>query len=163
MPKLMSQKCEYGLRILLELTGRQGKGPVSVSEIAMLQAIPQRFLELIIKELRESGVVRSHRGARGGYTLACDPKDLTVGRIVRLLDGSLNPMDCTSCGGDRRCVMRQGCVFAKLWRQAEAALGGLYDSVCFAELHRRRGENGYGKAAAKIRKNPPAPRRVPQA
>ena len=163
MPKLMSQKCEYGLRILLELTRQQGKGPLSVSEIAILQAIPQRFLELIVKELRESGVVRSHRGARGGYTLACDPKDLTVGRIVRLLDGSLNPMDCTSCGGDRRCVMHQGCVFAKLWRQAEMALGGLYDSVCFAELHRRRSGNVHGKADAEIGKNPPTSRRTPQA
>jgi Rrf2 family protein len=146
----MSQKCEYGLRILLELTGRQGDGPVSVSEIAILQAIPQRFLELIIKELREAGVVSSRRGARGGYTLACDPQDLTVGRIVRLLDGSLNPMDCKSCGGDRRCAMHEECVFAELWQQAEATLGGLYDSVCFAELHRRRGGNGNGrdKAAA---------------
>ena len=138
MPKLMSQKCEYGLRILLELTSRQGQGPISVSEIAISQAIPQRFLELIIKELREAGVVRSYRGAKGGYTLAGDPKDLTIGRIVRLLDGSLNPMDCGPCGGDRPCALQGNCVLADIWRRAEAVLGGLYDSVCFAELHRRR-------------------------
>ena len=138
MPKLMSQKCEYGLRILLELTSRQGQGPISVSEIAISQAIPQRFLELIIKELREAGVVRSYRGAKGGYTLASDPKDLTIGRIVRLLDGSLNPMDCGPCGGDRPCALQENCVFIDVWRRAEAALGGFYDSVCFAELHIRR-------------------------
>jgi len=156
MSKLMSQKCEYGLRTLLELTSRQGTGPVPVSEIAINQAIPQRFLELIMKELREAGAVRSHRGAKGGYTLAGDPKNLTVGWIVRLLDGSLNPMDCTSCGGDRLCAMHEECVFAELWRQAEAALGGVYDSVCFAELHRRRHGNGDVKAAGKSRDDPPA-------
>ena len=161
--KLMSQKCEYGLRILLELTSQQGKGPVSVSEIAIRQAIPQRFLELIVKELREAGVVRSYRGAKGGYTVAGDPKELTVGRIVRLLDGSLNPMDCTSCGGNRQCAMRDDCVFAELWQQAEALLGGLYDSVCFAELNRRRNENMDGKAAVKGRKNPPAGSDIPKA
>ncbi len=138
MPKLMSQKCEYGLRILLELTSRQGQGPISVSEIAICQAIPQRFLELIIKELREAGVVHSYRGAKGGYTLVGDPKDLTVGRIVRLLDGSLNPMNCEPCGGDKQCLLQEDCVFIDVWRQTEAVLGGFYDSVCFAELHRRR-------------------------
>ena len=167
MPKLMSQKCEYGLRILLELTGRQGDGPVSVSEIAILQAIPHRFLELIIKELREAGIVRSHRGARGGYILACDPRDLTVGRIVRLLDGSLNPMDCTSCGGDRHCALHEECVLADLWQKAEAALGGLYDSVCFAELNRRRSRNGNGRGKAAIAitraNNPPTQSGIPKA
>lgn len=138
MPKLMSQKCEYALRILLELTSRQGHGPISVGAIAITQAIPQRFLELIIKELREAGLVRSHRGAKGGYTLVGDPKDLTVGRIVRLLDGSLNPMDCGPCGGERSCLLQESCVFADVWHRAEAALGGLYDSVCFAELNSRR-------------------------
>jgi len=145
----MSQKCEYGLRILLELTGQQGNGPVSVSEIAVSQAIPQRFLELIVKELREAGMVNSHRGARGGYTLAKDPEKLTVGKIVRLLDGSLNPMDCKSCGGERECDLHGTCVFSDLWQQAEAALDSLYDSVTFAELHRRRNGNG---AKAGVRK-----------
>lgn len=138
MPKLMSQKCEYGLRILLELTGRQGEGPISVSEIAANQAIPQRFLELIVKELREAGMVISHRGARGGYKLARDPEKLTVGTIVRLLDGSLNPMDCKSCGGQRGCELHGVCVFADLWMEVEKVLSDLYDSVSFAELQRRR-------------------------
>ena len=137
------------LRTLFELTSRHGKGPVSVSEIATNQAIPQRFLELIVKELREAGIVHSHRGAKGGYTLAGDPKDLAVGRIVRLLDGPLNPMDCTSCGGDRQCPLHKDCVFFELWRQAEAVLGVLYDSVTFADLSSRRiaAEDGLAIAA----------------
>ena len=141
MPKLMSQKCGYGLRILLELTSQQGNGPISVSEIAASQAIPQRFLELIVKELREAGMVNSYRGARGGYTLAKDPEKLTVGRIVRLLDGPVNPMDCEPCGGDRECDMAGKCVFADLWMEAEKVLTDLYDSVTFAELHLRRKGN----------------------
>ena len=138
MPKLMSQKCEYGLRILLELTSRRGQGPVPVSEIATAQAIPQRFLELIIKELRQAGIVRSYRGARGGYTLIADPKSLAIGKIVRLLDGPQNPMDCLLCGGDKPCALHGTCVLADIWKQAEHLLNELYDSVSFAELQRRR-------------------------
>ncbi len=154
MPKLMSQKCEYGLRIVLELTGRLGQGPVSVSEIATAQAIPQRFLELIVKELREGGVVRSYRGAKGGYTLVGDPGKLTVGRIVRLLDGSLSPMNCPPCGGSKLCLLQDSCVLAEVWCQAEQVLGGLYDSITFAELHRRREKLADGATPAPDRRRP---------
>lgn len=138
MPKLMSQKCEYGLRILLELTSRRGQGPVPVSEIATSQAIPQRFLELIIKELRQAGIVRSYRGAKGGYTLIDNPESLAIGKIVRLLDGTLNPMDCQRCGGNKPCELQDTCVLADIWKQAERLLDELYDSVSFADLQRRR-------------------------
>ncbi len=138
MAKLMSQKCEYGLRILLELTSQRGRGPVSVSKIATSQAIPQRFLELIIKELRQAGVVRSYRGAKGGYTMVDDPERLAIGQIIRLLDGPLNPMDCQLCGGEKTCALQDTCVLADIWKQAEHLMDELYDSISFAELHRRR-------------------------
>ena len=130
----ISQKCEYGLRVLLELTKRQGAGPVSVTEIAATQAIPQRFLELIVKELREAGVVASYRGARGGYVLAADPARLTLGQIIRLLDGPFGPMDCMACGGERYCTLQGGCSLAEVWRRAEHALSEVYDSVTFRDL-----------------------------
>ena len=136
MPK-MSQKCEYGLRTLLELTRRQGQGPVSVSEIAAAQAIPQRFLELIVKELREAGVLQSYRGARGGYTLSADPKHLTIGQIIHLLDGQVSPMDCMACGGERYCALQGDCVLEQIWNEAAALLDGLYESITFEELARR--------------------------
>ena len=133
MPK-MSQRCEYGLRTLLELTRRQGRGPVSVTQIASAQAIPQRFLELIVKGLREAGVLTSHRGAKGGYTLAADPRHLTLGQIIRLLDGPLGPMDCMACGGERYCALQGACGFDQVWNDAAEALANVYDSVTFQAL-----------------------------
>jgi Rrf2 family transcriptional regulator, cysteine metabolism repressor len=130
----ISQKCEYGLRVLLELTKRQGQGPVSVTEIAAVQAIPQRFLELIVKELREASVVVSYRGAKGGYVLAADPARLTLGQVIRLLDGPFGPMDCMACGGERYCTLQGGCSLSEVWRKAEHALADVYDSVTFRHL-----------------------------
>ena len=133
MPK-MSQKCEYGLRVVLELTRRKGQGPVSVSVISAAQAVPLRFLELIVKELRHARIVRSYRGAKGGYTLRANPQRLTIGRIIRLLDGPLSPMDCIACGGKRRCSLRGACSFEAVWKQATRALEAVYDSVTFEQL-----------------------------
>ncbi|MCD6303652.1 MAG: Rrf2 family transcriptional regulator [Planctomycetes bacterium] len=133
----MSQKCEYGLRILLELTKHRGGPPVSVKQIASAQAIPQRFLELIIRDLRQAGLVASHRGAKGGYTLAADPAQLTVANVIRLLDGPPGPMDCMSCGGPRYCPLQKHCAWSDLWNAAAAALAELYESATFADLARR--------------------------
>jgi Rrf2 family protein len=133
MPK-MSQKCEYGLRTVLELTRRRGQGPVSVSQIAAAQAIPRRFLELIVKELREAGILNSRRGAKGGYTLAADPKHLSLGQVIRLLDGPLVPMDCMACGGERYCALQGACGLDAVWNKAAATLAGLYDSITFEAL-----------------------------
>ncbi len=134
----ISQKCEYGLRVLLELTCRQGEGPISVTEIASRQSIPQRFLELIVKELREAGLVRSYRGAKGGYTLSADPAHLTVGQVIRLLDGPLHPMDCMACGGDRYCPLHGACVWDRIWLEAEKALSDVYDSITFEDIKARQ-------------------------
>jgi len=79
----VSQKCQYALRAVLELSKRHGNGPTSVAALARAQAIPQRFLELIIGELRQAGVVSSKRGARGGYVLLYEPAELTVSDIMR--------------------------------------------------------------------------------
>lgn len=144
----ISQKCEYGVRVLLELTRRQGAGPVSVTEIAATQAIPQRFLELIVKELREAGVVSSYRGARGGYVLAADPARLTLGQIIRLLDGPFGPMDCMACGGERYCTLQGGCSLADVWRKAEHALADVYDAVSFRDLAAERRAPAVSQATA---------------
>ena len=87
----VSQKCKYTLRALFELAKRQGDGPVSAAEIATAQALPPRFLELILHSLTKSGEVKSRRGIRGGYVLAVSPTAITVGDVVRLVDGSAAP------------------------------------------------------------------------
>ena len=133
MPKL-SQKCQYALRTVFELARRLGQGPTSVSDIAERQAIPPRFLELIVKELRQAGVVRSRRGVRGGYTLSIEPGQLTIGQIICLFEGPVGPVDGTDCGGQRFCPLQGTCVFAETWRQARVAMSGVYDTTTFQDL-----------------------------
>ena len=133
----ISQKCQYALRMIHELAKRRFSGPIPVSSIADAQAIPPRFLELIVKELRHAGIVKSRRGAHGGYELLADPKTLTVGEIIRMFDGPITPVDCDGCGGSRRCPLKGQCVFAETWNLARDAAASIYDATTFEELLER--------------------------
>ncbi len=88
----VSQKCQYALRAVFELASRHGDAPTSIREIAQAQAIPPKFLELILVQLRKAGFVESRRGAHGGYFLAVGPAALTVGEIIRFIDGPIAPV-----------------------------------------------------------------------
>ena len=133
----ISQKCQYALRTLLELAKQQHAGPLSVSAIAAAQAIPPRFLELIVRDLRQAGLLKSRRGVQGGYTLAADPRKLTVGRIVRMFNGPLGPVDCEACGGRRTCPLKGNCVFVDMWNEVRNATAGVYDNTTFHDLLQR--------------------------
>jgi len=130
----VSQKCQYALRAVLELSKRHGNGPTSVAALARAQAIPQRFLELIIGELRQAGVVSSKRGARGGYVLLYEPAELTVSDIMRAVDANYEPVDCEPCGGGRNCPLEGNCSFVNLWRRAGKAIHEVYDETSFQDL-----------------------------
>jgi len=130
----ISQKCQYALRSLFELGKRKDEGPTSVAQIARAQAIPRRFLELILGQLRQGGFVESKRGARGGYVLSVRPDRLTVGRVIRFVDGPFNPVACLAGPDKSGCLLRGRCVFAGLWRQAAEAVAGVYDATTFQDL-----------------------------
>jgi Rrf2 family protein len=130
----ISQKCQYTLRALFELTKRQGEKPVSAAEIADAQAIPPRFLELILQGLRASGMVESHRGNSGGYVLAVSPEATTVGDIIRAVDGSLAPVKCVVGRSDEHCRLKGNCVFMGVWRKAQKAMEAVYDNTTLRNL-----------------------------
>ena len=92
----VSQRCQYTLRALFELAKRQGSTPVTAAEIAESQAIPPRFLELILQGLRGKGIVDSRRGNQGGYVLTVAPESISVGDIIRTVDGWLAPVECVT-------------------------------------------------------------------
>lgn len=133
----VSQKCQYAVRALLELSKRHGKGPVRSGEIAARQGIPPRFLENILNEMKTSGLVESRRGAQGGFLLACRPEQLTVGRVIRLIDGPLDPVRCTKEGSKVDCRLRDCCSLLELWQQAKTALEAVYDRATFADLAKK--------------------------
>lgn len=131
---IVTQKCQYAMRAVFELAKREGRGPVKINEIAETQAIPQRFLENILNQLKQGGVVESRRGKEGGYLLARPAAELTAGTIIRLVEGTIYSVECTTAPSDERCPLWGDCVFLPLWDRARKALEGVYDNTTFAEL-----------------------------
>jgi Rrf2 family transcriptional regulator, cysteine metabolism repressor len=130
----ISQKCQYTLRALFELAKRQNDGPVSAAEIAEAQAIPARFLEVILLGLKDSGEIASRRGHKGGYVLAVSPAAITVGNIIRSVEGSLAPVNCVVRGGEGHCRLKGRCAFVNVWRKAQQAVEEVYDSFTLQDL-----------------------------
>ncbi len=132
---LVSQKCQYALRAVFELARRNGQGPVKIAEIAKAQAIPVRFLEVILGQLKQGGFVRSQRGNEGGYFLTRDPRELTVGDMIRFVQGPIVPVECVMGDGDRnKCPFYGSCVFLPMWEKVEKALAGVYDATTIQDL-----------------------------
>ena len=129
----ISQKCQYAIRAILELAKHYGRGTLSISEIAARQAVPQRFLEIILNEMKQGGFVESRRGVRGGYMLLIPPKELSVGRVIRFVDGSFDPVSCTG-GKNKPCPLKGQCSLIEVWQKAKAAIEEVYDSATFADL-----------------------------
>ena len=130
----VSQKCQYTLRALFELAKRRGEGPVSSAELAAAQAIPPRFLELILQGLKNSGEVESQRGIHGGYVLTVSPESITVGDIIRSVDGSLAPVRCGEGKGTQHCPLNGRCAFMGMWERTERAIEHVYDTTTLADL-----------------------------
>ncbi len=132
---MVSQKCQYALRAVFELAKRHGQGPVSIAEVAESQSIPPRFLESILGEIRRAGFVESRRGAEGGYFLAVRPRSLSVGKIVRLIEGDPGPITCADdASRPSGCAIHDHCVFAPMWQQVHDAVSEIYDTTTFQDL-----------------------------
>jgi len=134
---MITQKSQYAMRAIFELAKRDGKGPVKISEIAEVQAIPQRFLENILNQLRQGGVVESRRGKEGGYLLARPVRQITAGTIIRLVEGNIYSVECTTAAEEDRCPLHGDCVFLPLWERARQALEAVYDETTFEDLIRQ--------------------------
>ena len=130
----LSQKCQYAVRSMLELARLYEKGPVRIGIIAEKQAIPQRFLENILNELKATGLVESRRGARGGYLLTQKPEDITIGDIIRLVDGPLEPVRCIGDNKSPSCPLQGQCSLIHLWNKAKKAVEDVYDGVTLKDI-----------------------------
>lgn len=136
----LTQRCQYALRALFQLARHAAAKPddpvLPAGEIAKAQAIPKRFLDGILLELRQAGFVDSRRGKAGGFYLARKAEDVTVGQIIRLYNGTMDPVDCNA-DTPQPCPLKGACVFMSVWDEARAALEKVYDSITLAELLRR--------------------------
>ena len=131
---LVPNRSQYAIRALFELAGRDGDGPVKIAEIAAAQAIPHRFLEVILGQLKRGGFVGSQRGNEGGYFFVRSADDLTVGEVIRFMQGPLDPVGCVTGKGARNCPLHGDCVFMPMWQKVEKAIAGVFDNTTFRDL-----------------------------
>jgi Rrf2 family transcriptional regulator, cysteine metabolism repressor len=122
----ISVKGEYALQALFDLASQRPGEPVKIAHIARRQKIPQKFLELILAGLKQGGFVESRRGAEGGYLLARPADSVTVGEVIRFVDGA---------GHDRsRRRHKLETPFTGLWQQVDTAVSDILDKTTFADL-----------------------------
>jgi len=132
----ISTKGRYGVRAMYELALRSGGEVVITKVIAEQQGISEKYLEQILTPLRKAGLVRSVRGAQGGYQLARAPETITVGDIVRVLEGPIQPVECVSDTGvdGQACVRSAVCPARRVWQKIGDCAAQVLDSVTLADL-----------------------------
>ena len=124
----ISVKGEYALQAIFDLASQRSGDPVRIADIARRQKIPQKFLELILAGLKQGGFVESRRGAEGGYLLARRPETITVGEVLRFVEGPQQ-----SKGRPRK---KADSPFAEMWQQVDQAVSEVIDKTTFADLLR---------------------------
>ena len=131
----ISTKGRYALRLMLDLAvhgGTEGE-MIPVRRIAQRQDISDKYLEQIITQLSRAGYVRSFRGAQGGYLLAVPPEQITVGMILRVMEGSLAPVACLG-QEPNRCPRAETCTTLAVWRELQTAIESVVDGITLADL-----------------------------
>ncbi|MDS1029132.1 Rrf2 family transcriptional regulator [Bacillota bacterium LX-D] len=130
----LSTKGRYGLRALVDLASYKSKGPVATRVIAERQGISERYLEQLLVSLKQAGLVKSVRGAQGGYILAREPKDIKVGEIIRILEGPIAPVECVSEINPEDCVRSETCITKNIWSKLRDAMVEVLDSYTLEDL-----------------------------
>ncbi len=132
----LSTKGRYGLRAIVDLAMNSQDEAVALSSIAERQNISISYLEQLIAKLRKAGLVNSIRGAQGGYILAKDSKEISVGDILRALEGNLNPVDCSEIeeGAETECSGKDVCVTKYVWKRISDSINQTVDSISLYEL-----------------------------
>jgi Rrf2 family protein len=136
----LSTKGRYGLRAILDLALHQGEGLVLVKDIARRQEVSRPYLEHLMAPLIAAGLVKTTRGARGGVLLLRSPSEINLGEIIRLLEGSIAPVDCVN---DPKLCHRSGsCVTRDIWIEMKVAMSQVLDSTTLQDLVERQRQKG---------------------
>ena len=134
----ISTKGRYGVAAMYDLAMNYGQGPISLKSIAQRQKISENYLEQLVSTLRKAGYVKSIRGAQGGYTLSKEPAQISVGDIIRVLEGPIALVDCLlSHSDDHNCCEREDiCVTRDVWAKVCDSISLVVDSISLADLCR---------------------------
>ncbi len=131
---LITQKKQYALRAIYELAKHRKKGPIKSAQIAEAQAIPQRFLEIILNRLKHAGLVTAKRGYTGGFQLNRAPGDITVEDIFKSLENVDDPMVCVNCITETDCPFYGACAFKPVWTRMQEAIEHICSSTTIQSL-----------------------------
>jgi Rrf2 family protein len=138
--RTISKRTQYGLKAMLGLGARYGQGPVLIATLSREESIPIKFLELILLDLKGAGLLESKKGPRGGYQLTRPPSTVTVGSLIRIMEGPLAPLPCASETAFRPCEECQdveSCGTRIVMRQVRDAIAGVLDRTTLADLIRQ--------------------------
>jgi Rrf2 family protein len=130
----LSTKGRYGLRAMIDLAIHSQDNKVSIKSISERQEISENYLERIIALLKKEGYVKSTRGSHGGYVLTKDPINISVGDILRALEGDLNPVDCSLTNDDKVCSEAGLCVTKFVWKRISDSINDVVDNISLQDL-----------------------------
>ena len=137
---MFSTRSEYGVRVMIQLGRRHGAGPMSLAEVAESEQLPLAYLEQLISRLRKAELVKSTRGAHGGYELTRAPEKITMAQVVEALEGTLAPMQCLTDTVTSRVLCNheldadENCATKLLWTRVQAGMSRALEQTTLAEL-----------------------------
>lgn len=131
-----STRSEYGLRAIIELGRHWGEPPISINRVAEKTGIPYQYLEQLVQKLRRGGLVNALRGVKGGYALTRDPSEITVGDVLRSVEGDLAPYRCPIVG-PYQCPQQGMCVAKFVWEKVAKVVNEAVDGITIGSLINR--------------------------
>lgn len=141
----LSTKGRYGVAAMYDLALHYGQGPISLKSVAQRQEISEHYLEQLMGILRKAGFVKSIRGAQGGYSLTKHPAVISVGDIIRVMEGPIAPVDCLlddSAQDNNYCEKAGLCVTRGVWAKVRDSINNVLDSISLADLCREEKVQG---------------------
>jgi Rrf2 family protein len=133
----ITYKGDYSLKALFQLALNYEEGGdtvLSITEIAKRGDMPVKFLEQILLALRRGGFVTSKRGVNGGFSLARHPREITIGEVIRFMEGPIEPISCIGNDAYKGCKDVTGCIFRDVWKEVRDAISVVVDTLTFEEL-----------------------------
>lgn len=128
----LSTRSRYGVRMMFEFALKYNGGPVYLKDVSKLQGISFKYLSKLVIPLKSAGLLHSVRGAHGGYMLAMHPKDITIKRIVEILEGDVSLVECTE--NPKACKRYADCVARLIWKKADDAIMNVLDGIALKDM-----------------------------
>lgn len=143
----LSTKGRYGVRAMFDLAMHCHEGTIALKSVAQREQISEKYLEHLFASLKKAGLVHSVRGTQGGYRLARPPEEITLGEIIRVLEGPVSPTECVVGGNEKELCARAGeCVMRSIWSKVRDRINEVLDSITLADIceeQRKLEKNGY--------------------